>query len=84
MSDEVKEFYYVVDDVEVKSGWWSKINWAQILSVVATVLTAFGYVVPPDLIPAAVVVINGVTAFATIIFREFFTTKLTWGSVKEE
>ncbi len=67
---------------ETKSWWESKINWTQVLGVVASVLTVFGFVVPPELIPAVVALITALQGLMTIVFRTWFTTKEVKQSVR--
>lgn len=69
--------------VEEKSSWFSKVNWAQVLTVVFTMLAAFGFNVPEDLrvnIMAAVTALGGLV---TIIMRTYFTTTITPASAKK-
>ena len=68
--------------VPVKSGWYSKINWTQVLGFIATIMTAMGYTVPPDLIPLAVAAIAAVTQFVTLVLRTWFTHAMTEGSME--
>lgn len=68
--------------VELKSAWWSKINWTQVVQIAASLATFAGLVVPPDLIPQALVVINGVAGLATIVMKTYFTNSVTPESVK--
>lgn len=66
-----------------QSAWYSKINWTQVLTVVFTMLTAFGFNVPEDLrvnIMAAVTAIGGLL---TIVLRTYFTTTITPTSAKK-
>lgn len=67
--------------VPVKKAWASKVNWAQIFGFAATVLTALGYTVPPEIIPMAVAVVATVTQFVTLILRTFFSPDVVDQSV---
>lgn len=81
MTDDVVEWEAM--DVPVKPWWESKINWTQIIGFGASLLTLFGYTVPAEYIPHAVVVITGVQSVLTWVFRTFFTNSLVWGSIGE-
>lgn len=63
--------------VPVEPAVWSKINWAQVLGLGATVATMLGWTVPPDLVPATVVAIQSVVSVATIVLRTWFTKSVT-------
>lgn len=64
-------------EVAVKSAWWSKINWVQAVTLLATVATVFGFDFPPELQAKVVATITGVSAFLTIVIRTWFTTTVT-------
>lgn len=66
-----------VATVPVKSAWYSKINWTQVLSVVAAILAFFGVGVPEELKDAVAVAITAVTAAVTIILRTYFNKTVT-------
>ncbi len=66
-----------VATVPVKSAFWSKINWTQIISVVASVLAFFGVGVPEELKEEIAVAITSVTAVVTIILRTYFNRTVT-------
>ena len=72
----------MVDIVEadVKSDWASKINWTQVVSIVAVVGTLFGLDISPEMQAKIVGGIGVVTPIATMIMRTWFTTKLTTSS----
>ncbi len=62
--------------METKSGWASKINWAQAIGVLATVLAIFGFDMDPETQIGVVAGINGVMAVVTWIMRTWYTDKL--------
>jgi hypothetical protein len=66
-----------------KSSFASSINWAQLIGVAASLATAFGYTVPPDLIPATVTGISAVVGIFTVIKRTWFTKSITTASAKD-
>ena len=68
--------------VPVISGFASKINWTQFLGLVASLLTARGFAIPPDMVPALLVAVQAVTALLTIIMRTWFTKSIIHGSVR--
>lgn len=72
-----------VTTVPVKSAWVSKINWTQVVSAVATCVTA---VISAANLPAAqatalTAAVAGGGQFLTVILKSFFTTSVTPGSV---
>ncbi|SNY92809.1 hypothetical protein SAMN04515647_3077 [Cohaesibacter sp. ES.047] len=60
---------------ESKPAWESKVNWTQIISVIAMGLTMFGVDLDPDLQARLAVAISSLAGAATIIWRTWFTTK---------
>ena len=64
-------------EVPVVSGFESKINWTQVLGVLASLLTAFGFDIPSDLVPAVLVAVQAGIALVTVILRTWFTTSIT-------
>lgn len=64
-------------EVAVKSAWWSKINWVQVVALGATAATMFGFDFPPEMQAKVVETIVGVSAFMTIVIRTWFTTSVT-------
>ena len=64
-------------EVAVKSAWWSKINWVQAVTMLATIATVFGFDFPPELQAKIVATITGVSGVATVILRTWFTTSVT-------
>ena len=74
----------VVVPVPVESAWTSKINWTQAVGVVCTMaalFTAGKYDVPASEQAILVAGIQSVQAFATWVFRTWFTTSVTPSSV---
>jgi len=70
--------------IATKSAWLSKINWTQAVGVVASVLVfASGghYAIPDEQQAQLVLAIQAGQAFLTWVFRTWFTTSLTPGSV---
>lgn len=66
-----------VVEVAVKSAFWSKINWVQAVTLVATVATVFGFDFPPDLQAKIVETLVAVSTLATIVLRTWFTSSVT-------
>jgi hypothetical protein len=64
-------------EVAVKSAWWSKINWVSAVAMAATAATMFGFDFPPEMQAKVVATITGVSGFATIVLRTWFTTSVT-------
>jgi hypothetical protein len=67
--------------VPVKSLWWSKINWLQILGSVVTLFTtnAFGF---DDATQVKVLaVVNIVQGIVTIVLKTWFTASVTYNSL---
>ena len=58
--------------VEVKSAWFSKINWTQAVSLLATVLVVWKIDLDPTTQVAIVSAIQGVQAVVTWVFRTWF------------
>ena len=70
--------------VPVQSGWWSKINWVQIVGGLSAVLVwwkgaAFG--IPVDYQNGIAATIPVIMGFGTWILRTFFTKTVTPSSV---
>lgn len=59
--------------VEIKSAWFSKINWTQAVSLLATFLALKGLTLDPETQVAIVAGIQGVQSAVTWAFR-------TWGN----
>lgn len=64
-------------EVAVKSAWWSKVNWTQVIAIVASLGVFFGLHLSPEDQAKIVVTINAVSGVATIILRTWFTTTIT-------
>ena len=60
-------------DPATKPAWESKINWTQIISVIAMGLTMFGIDLDPDIQQRLAVTISSLAAAATIVWRTWFT-----------
>lgn len=69
-------------EVAVKSAWWSKINWVQAITLVATIATVFGFDFSPELQAKIVETLVAFSALATIILRTWFTTSVTEAAAK--
>ena len=57
-----------------KPAWASKVNWTQIISVLAMLLAMFGIDLDADIQAQLAVTISSVAAALTIIWRTWFTT----------
>ena len=68
--------------VDVKSAWASKINWTQVISVLAMVLAWFGIDMPPDVRAAVITAISSIAAVATWVQRTWYTTAVTVASLQ--
>lgn len=66
--------------VAVKSSWASKINWAQGLTVLATVLAMFGIDLDAETQAQVVATVAGANAVVTWVMRTWFTSKVTKAS----
>lgn len=64
-------------EVAVKSAWWSKVNWAQIIAMGASLSVVFGLNISPEDQAKIVATIQALSGFATIILRTWFTTTIT-------
>lgn len=58
-----------------KPAWESKINWTQIVAVLAMGLTMFGIDLEPELQERLAVALSSIVAAVTIIWRTWFTSK---------
>lgn len=56
-----------------KPAWESKVNWTQIISVLAMALALFGIEVDEDTQAQLAMMISSITGAATIIWRTWFT-----------
>ena len=71
--------------VDVQSAWWSKINWAQAVGVIASILVIVsgGKIdLSPELQASAVLAIQAAISLLTVVFKTFFTTTITPSSAK--
>lgn len=66
--------------VEEKSAWLSKINWTQILTVVFTLLAAFGVNIPEEMKVNIIAAVTAIGGIVTVVMRTWFTTKVTSAS----
>ncbi len=64
-------------EVDIKSAWLSKINWTQVVSVVASLLVVFGLDIPPETQAHIATAITALTGLVTIVMKTFFTTSIT-------
>ncbi len=76
--------------VPVKSAFWSRINWAALISLVAGVLSIWGIAFPPEaqeaILKLVYAISNAITVlgpFAIVIFRTFFTKSVTPSAVSD-
>lgn len=63
--------------MDVKSAWFSKINWTQALALLASVLVVFGIDLDPQTQIAIVAGIQGAQSALTWVLRTFFTKTVT-------
>jgi len=68
--------------VPVISAWYSKINWAQAIGVLASIAVVFGITVPPETQVALVGGIQGIVAVFTWAMRTFFNGSVPPSAVK--
>lgn len=64
-------------EVAVKSAWWSKVNWTQIVAMFASFGVIFGLDLSPEEQAKIVATIQAFSGLATIILRTWFTTTIT-------
>ena len=67
--------------VEVKSGWFSKVNWTQVATFGASMAAVAGLNVSADTLLQIVLGIQAVQSIATIIIKTWFTKSVTAPSV---
>jgi hypothetical protein len=67
--------------VEVKSAWFSKVNWTQALALAASVLVIFGINIPPEVQAEVVAGIQAAQAIITWVIKTWFTPTVTPASV---
>ncbi len=63
--------------VEIKSAWFSKINWTQAIAFVGMMLTTFGFDLDPETQAQIVTAIGGIQAGVTWFLRTFKTDTVT-------
>ena len=63
--------------VEIKSAWYSKINWTQALALGASVLVVFGINLPPEVQVQIVAGIQAAQAVLTWVIKTWFTDTVT-------
>ena len=66
-----------IAEVEVKSAFLSKINWTQLISVLASLLVVFGVDFPPELQAHIAAAITAISAIVTVVMKTWFTTTVT-------
>lgn len=64
-------------DIAIKSAWWSKVNWTQVIGMAASFAVYSGLDIPPETQAKLIATIQAVSGIATIILRTWFTTSLT-------
>ena len=62
-------------NLTAKPAWESKINWTQIVTVIAMGLAMFGVDLDPEFQARLAVTISSLAAAVTIIWRTWFTDK---------
>ena len=67
--------------VPVKSGWWSKINWATVITILASAASIWGFDFPPELQKALETAIIAVGGAIIVIIKVYFTKSVTPQSV---
>lgn len=69
--------------VEEKPAFLSKVNWASVISVVFTMLAAFGLNIPDELKVQILAAVSAITGIVTVVLRTYFTTTITPTSAKK-
>lgn len=67
--------------VSVKSAWLSKINWTQFVAAAAMLLTLFGIELDANTQAQVLAGIVGVQAALTFVWKTWFTSTVTPGSM---
>ncbi len=57
---------------EVKSPWYSKINWTQAVGLVASIAAVYSINVSPEMQAAIVIAIQAAQSLLTVVFRTYF------------
>lgn len=71
----------IMERVEVKSAWLSKINWTQAVSLAATLLAIKGINLDAETQVAVIATIQGGQSVATWAFRTFFNRSVSPASL---
>lgn len=67
--------------VDYKSGWYSKINWVQLIGFLAMIGSFFGLEVTPETQAEILAGIVALTTVVTAILKTWFTSTVTPGSI---
>ena len=67
----------MLQTVEVKSAWLSKINWTQAIAAIAALFTLFGHTIPDNVQADALAAITCIASVVTWFQRTFLTTSIT-------
>ena len=70
--------------VDVKSAWFSKINWTQAVGLLGMILTYFGIDMPPEVQAKVLALIGAIVTIATWIQRTWFTVAVTPASLQNK
>lgn len=68
--------------VEVKSGWFSKVNWTQVVGLVASGAAIIGLPVDAATLLTIVAGIQAIVSVVTIVIKTFFTKSVATQSLK--
>lgn len=66
-----------VAEVDVKSAWYSKINWTQMVGPAVSVAAFFGLNLSADDMAKVIIGVQAVQSIVTVIMKTFFTTTVT-------
>ena len=66
-----------VVQVEVKSTWYSKINWTAMVGPAVSIAAFFGLNLSADDLAKVVIGVQAVQSIVTMIWKTFFTTTVT-------
>lgn len=69
--------------VEEKSAWYSKINITSVITVIFTLLTAFGMPIPDELKVQILAAISAISSVVIIVWKTWFTTTITPASASK-
>ena len=70
--------------VAVKSAWWSKVNWLQVVGSVATLVTTNAFGLDDHTQVEALAIVNIVQGVATIVTKTWFTPTVISNSLSSE